>query len=282
MEEQVVTEGQATEGVSGESQPTQSGEAVVNNAAETQQQTEAEELVSRLEYNKAREAERKLRSELARYKREFEAAKGGIDFHNKLSQTTPQKLQKIMEIINAQEEAAKADEEDDSWLGEYDPKVANKLREIDQVKKTVNSELLARINQLEQRFKQNDFFAVEQNQKVLESSFDKFLTENKIFPQVTPEIEETPKYKMIQSYVWNSLLERGYGNPRTATMEDFSDVLNDVKAGLTELGKSELIQKARPTVPLSGTRSGQVPSSDKVTEEDKVNLWASFRKELGF
>ena len=274
MEDVQTTEGQASESVSGASQPSQNAGQDVGNTGSNQSQAETE-MISRLEYNKARESERKLRTELARREKILEGAKNGIKLHEDLSKSTPEKLQKIMAILQAQEEHA---QEDDSWLNELSDPVANRFREEAKVRR----ELLSRINQLEQKLNTTESWTVGQNERALENTFTNFLKQNNIFPELSEEVEQTPKYQMIQSYVLGKLAAKCGGNPKLASVEDLQEVLNEAKMGISEIGKQETIQKVQPVVPPSGSRSGQIPKSEKVTSEDVTNLWSSFRQGVGW
>lgn len=268
--EQQATEGQSVESVSEGSQPQQQ---------ESQQvETKTEETISRLEYNKVRETERKLRSELARLSKQYESAKPGISLHEVISKSSPEKILKIRQIIEAQEEAA---QEDESWLGELDERVANKFKDLSKTKNFVERDLMARINQLEQKLNSTEGWTTGQNERVINNTFDKFLTENKIFPEINAEIEETPKYKMIQSYVIDRLKEIN-PNPKLVSIEELTSVLEEVKSGLSDMNKQELTKSVQQIVPPSGSKTGQIPKSEKITNEDVTDLWSSFKKGVGW
>lgn len=275
MENINATEGQAPASVTEESQPSQESQTQVD--GETQERTEGSETVSRLEYNKAKEAERKLRSEIARLSRTLESSKPGIDFYQALSKSDPAKFQKLVAMLQ-QEEKQQEPQEDESWLDQLDPRVAKRFRDEAKIKR----DLMSRLGTLEQKLNSTENWTVGQNERALDTTFTNFLEQEKIFPEVTEEIEASPKFKMIKNHVLSELSARCGGNPKLASVNDLQEVLSELKMGLTEIGKQELTSKVQPVVPLSGSKSGQIPKSDKITNEDVTNFWSGVRQGFGW
>lgn len=270
---------QSTESVNDESQTSsaeQSQEA--NQSGETQKEAKASETVSRLEYNKARETERKLKSEIARLNKVFEASKRGIELNEMLSKADPAKLNKIMSIIEGKEEE-KA--EDDSWLDEYDPKVASKFREISQVKSQIQRDLMAKINALESRLNQSEQKTVSQNEQVLENTFSDEILKTGMFKELNEETAASPEFEMVQTFVLSKLMQK-YDDPKQASPEDVREAVKLASNAFSKFNLNETTKRVQKVVPPSGTKTGQVPKAEKVTQEDVTNLWRTFGKETGW
>lgn len=252
----------STEGVTENSQaPAQDGEV----AAEAQGNTEDKlPFGKHPRWQKMVQENRQFKSELQRVKQEFDSKKQAIGFYDWL-QKSPDNFRSVMDIMEG-----KGPKQVDPYA-EFDPSVAEKFRKLDSLEKWKADQ--------EQKQRESQVKTVEGNRQNLDEEFENLLTKGGYLQEDGSHDEGV--VALVSKATLATLMEIAE-DPNFPTKSELHQAYKLVSSGLAAVNKQGQMKKVQPTVPQSGSRSVQIPKSEKVTQEDVTNLWSSFKQGAGW
>lgn len=188
-------------------------------------------------WNQKLKVERELRASVQKYEQDFQKYQKAIEFHEALS-ADPSKLEQIMKIMQAKEEAQNNYEQ-------FDPDVAERFRKLDSLEKWKAD--------LERKEQAREAQGLQSHKQGLEDEFSGLLKQDGYLKQDGSYNEKT--VNVIAKATLATLLDIAK-NPDAPTKQELSDAYKTVTEGLSALNKSSLTKLVSPNVPLSGSKSG--------------------------
>lgn len=233
---------------------TEPSQAQPNGATEAKPESE---FVSKLEFNKAKEAERKLQKQLRGLQETLSQSQEGIKFYKALQQD-PVKMQKVAQILFEEEQKAQANGEDP--YAAYDPDVAERFRKLDALEKWKEN--------LEKKEQERGQQSIQDNRNSLDKHFDKKLISEGILK--ADGTGDTQTAAMLGKLTLATLVEIAK-DPYKPTADELDEAYDQVLSNLPPSWKQTIKKTQAPNVPASGSRSG-IPAvkGGKQSKEDRI------------
>lgn len=208
-------------------------------------------------YQKLANENRQYKMELQKF-REEQAALAGARNLDAILRANPHKAAKIMEIINAREEAqVRADP-----YAAFSPEVAAKFREMDELKQWRE--------QWEENQKSQQVKTFEKNKAALETEYASLLQKDGYVGKDGNPVSQ-PLVDAIDRATLAMLMETAE-DPNFPTSQELNRAYGLVIAGFKEAEKRGLKQTIKsPGVPASGTKSGTIPAKGPETDQQRIN-----------
>lgn len=205
---------------------------------------------------KMNEENRGLRGKVKEFEGTQEQYQGAIALDQILRQN-PEKMAGVMEILTGKP----AQKEPEDPYGEYDPDVANKFREFDEIKQWKQD--------VESQHEEAAKRSVEENKSVLDQEFESMLVADNFVDAEGKAVDDN--FVDLISNATLSALQNNAQNPDRPTRAELTMAYKTVKEGIEYLKKSALKDVVKPSIPLSGTAKGQIPPQNaEETEEQRL------------
>lgn len=206
-------------------------------------------------WKKMLEERNQLRNAVGQYQKLGGDYKGAIALHRMLSQN-PDKLTKVMEILHGREQGEQTDPYKD-----YDPDVAKKFQELDELKQWKATQ--------EQSRQESEQMGITENRQALDLEFEQMLMKDGYVKDDGKAVDDTLADLLANATL--ATLQRKAQNPDKPTRSELQMAYKEVKQGLAYLEKASLNKMVKPSVPPSGTPSGApVPQANQRTEEQRI------------
>ncbi len=229
--------------------------------AQNQQTFDSKEFVSRKDFNKVRETERKLKSELQRIQSEYGQLQGAKALHDKLS-SDPKSLRVMLDLLEGKM-PQQGQQEKDPYEA-FTPDVAERFRKVDRLEKW-QAEQERKEQERSQMSQQEKVRAKANNEVELDQEFDTWIARDG-FDKYDPQFQEVMAEAVL------ARLFKTARDPNFPTKLELKTAYDSVTKGLSAGERTTLKKTIKPVVPLSGSNRGETPSAKQGPKSDDERI----------